>query len=294
MGDSTEGELDSGATVEFAAVEAPSRLPANRGDDLRGHLPGLEPERQITDWGRSERVEALVDRTLYGFLYHYWFRVEVEGIENLPTDGGALLVANRAGTAPADSAMIAKAVREEHAHHRSLHLATERSFKPIPGVGMIATKLGAVPAHPANLFRLLFDEGELVLSFPEGRRGARKALKDRYQLRRFDPGFVRTALRAHVPIVPLAVIGAEESLPVLARISPLGRLGRLPYLPVTPALPLPAKFKIRFLEPVTSDGLGDTAWEDSGLVQALSDEIRALIQENVFEMVAGRRSVWLG
>ncbi len=96
-------------------------LPAVR-EDLRDQLPGLEPERTITDWGRSERVEAVVDRVVHDFLYRYWFRVEVEGIENVPDEGGALLLANHAGAIPPDGAMIAKAIREEHPRPRPVHL----------------------------------------------------------------------------------------------------------------------------------------------------------------------------
>jgi 1-acyl-sn-glycerol-3-phosphate acyltransferase len=164
----------------------------------------------------------------------------------------------------------------------------------VPGLGMLAIKVGAVQAHPANLSRLLYDEGELVLVFPEGRRGASKPLKERYRMRWFDAGFVQTALRARVPIVPLALVGAEESMPAFARINPLRRIVRLPSVALAPVVPLPAKFKIRFLEPVATDGFGEAAWKDARLVQALVHEIRSLIQENLFEMVAGRRSVWLG
>jgi 1-acyl-sn-glycerol-3-phosphate acyltransferase len=283
-----------GATVELALNDLRRELPLAPGD-LRQFLPGLEPERQVTDWGRSERVEGLVDRTLYEFLYHYWFRVEVEGVENVPDHGGALLVANHAGAVPPDGAMIGKAIREEHAHPRPLHLTMEPSFTGFPGVGMLATKIGGVPAHPANVHRLLFDERQLVLVFPEGRQGAEKPLKDRYRVRRFGRGgFVEAAMRARAPIVPIAVVGAEEAQPVFARLSLLRRLTRLPSVPVTSPLPLPAKFRIRFLEPVWTDELGDAPWEDQGLVQTLSHDIRALIQENLFEMVAARRSVWLG
>ena len=161
---------------------------------------------------------------------------------------------------------------------------------------MLLSKLGAVSAHPADLHRLLFDERQLVLAFPEGASGTRKPLKERYRLRRFGTSeLVESALRARVPIVPVAVLGAEEAMPVLARIgAPLGGRLRLPRLPVTPAVPLPAKFRIRFLEPVLSDELGESAWSDRAYVHALSHDLRALIQENLLELVAGRRSVWLG
>jgi 1-acyl-sn-glycerol-3-phosphate acyltransferase len=101
-------------------------------------------------------------------------------------------------------------------------------------------------------------------------------------------------MRARVPIVPIAVLGAEEAQPVLAKLGVFGRLARLPYLPLTPVVPLPAKFRVRFLEPVSTDDLGDSPWEDERLVGTLGEDIRALIQENLLELVAERRSVWLG
>jgi 1-acyl-sn-glycerol-3-phosphate acyltransferase len=283
-----DSDPETGVTVELSVSDVRAQLPAQR-DDLRDQLPGLEPERRVTDWGRSERVEGLVDRTVYEFLYHYWFRVEVEGIANVPDRGGALLVANHAGAIPPDGAMIAKAIREEHPLRRPLHLTTGSGLRGLPGVGMLVTKIGGVSAHPANLHRLLFDEGELVLVFPEGSRGREKPLKERYRVRRFGDGrFVETALRARVPIVPVAVLGAEEAAPALARFPLLRRL------PLTPAIPLPAKFRVRFLEPVATDTLAGDPWEDRGLVQTLGHDIRALIQENLLELVAQRRSVWLG
>ena len=171
--------------------------------DNRAYLPAIEPERQITDWGRSERVESLFDKTLYEFLYHYWFRVEVEGIENVPATGAALLVSNHAGALPPDAPMIAKAIKTEHARPRPLHLTVENFFKGYPGLSMLVNKLGGVPAHPANVHRLLHDEEQLVLVFPEGRKGTEKLYKDRYRLRRFGRGgFVESAMRAQGPDRP--------------------------------------------------------------------------------------------
>jgi 1-acyl-sn-glycerol-3-phosphate acyltransferase len=264
-------------------------------EERRDLLPALEPERRLTDWGRSERVEGLLDRTIYDFLYHLWFRCEVEGIENVPPEGGALLVSNHAGALPPDAAMIAKAIKEEHPAPRPLHLTVEHFFKGYPGFSMLVPKLGGVAAHPANAQRLLFDEQQLVLVFPEGRKGTEKLFKDRYRLRRFGRGgFVRTAMRAGVPIVPIALVGAEEAQRVFAQITPLQRLTGLLYAPVSPFVYLPAKFKIRFLEPVPTEGLGERAWENRALVQTVSQDIRARIQEELFEMVGRRRSVWFG
>jgi 1-acyl-sn-glycerol-3-phosphate acyltransferase len=274
-----------------------------RSDDLRAYLPAIEPDREVTDWGRSERIERLVDRNFYDFLYHYWFRVEVEGIEHVPADGGALLVSNHAGALPPDAAMIAKAVQEEHPHPRRVHLTMEHFFKGYPGFSMLLPKLGGVAAHPANVHRLLHDERELVLVFPEGRKGTEKLYKDRYKLERFGRGgFVEAAMRARAPIVPLAVIGAEEAMPTLFHLRLLQRLTGLIYFPITPTFPslgllgitayLPAKFRIRFLEPISTDRWGDEPWMDRGLVQTVAEEVRARIQDELIDMLAARRSVW--
>jgi 1-acyl-sn-glycerol-3-phosphate acyltransferase len=280
------------------------QLPAP-ADELRSLLPAIEPDRQVTDWGRSERFEGLLDRTVYEFLYHYWFRVEVEGIENIPSVGGALLVSNHAGALPPDAAMIAKAINEEHPRPRPVHLTVEHFFKGYPGFSMIVAKLGGVPAHPANVHRLLHDEEQLVLVFPEGRKGTEKLYKDRYRLRRFGRGgFVAAAMRARAPIVPIAVVGAEEAAPSFAQIRPLQRLTGLLYFPITPTFPhfgllgmlgyLPAKFRIRFLEPIATDGFGEEPEQDRALVQEVSEEVRSRIQEELVDMLGSRRSVWLG
>ncbi|HKP89261.1 MAG TPA: lysophospholipid acyltransferase family protein [Thermoleophilaceae bacterium] len=279
-------------------------LPARREDELRSYLPGVEPERQLNDWGRSERVEGFFDRTLIDFFYNQWFRCEVEGIENVPTTGGGLLVSNHSGALPPDAPMIAKAIKEEHPHPRPLNITVEHFFKGYPGFSMLIPKIGCVAAHPANVQRLLYDEQQLVLVFPEGRKGTEKLYKDRYRLRRFGRGgFVEAAMRARVPIVPVAVVGAEEAAPIFAHIPALKRLTGLIYFPVTPTFPhfgllgiaafLPAKFHIRFLPPVRTDDMGDAPWEDAGLVQRVADQVRETIQANVFEMVGARASVWL-
>jgi 1-acyl-sn-glycerol-3-phosphate acyltransferase len=274
-----------------------------RSDDLRAFLPAIEADREVTDWGRSERIERLMDRTVFDFLYHYWFRVEVEGIEHVPADGGALLVSNHAGALPPDAAMIAKAIQEEHPRPRRLHLTMEHFFKGYPGFSMLLPKMGGVAAHPANVHRLLHDERELVLVFPEGRKGTEKLYKDRYKLERFGRGgFVEAAMRANAPIVPLAVVGAEEAMPAFLQIRLLQRLTGLIYFPVTPTFPqlgllgiatyLPAKFRIRFLEPIATDQWGEDAWADRGFVQTVAEEVRARIQDELIDMLAKRRSVW--
>jgi 1-acyl-sn-glycerol-3-phosphate acyltransferase len=185
-----------------------------------------------------------------------------------------------------------------------VHLTVEHFFKGNPLFSMLVPKIGGVPAHPANVQRLLYDEGQLVLVFPEGRKGTEKLYKDRYRLRRFGRGgFVEAAMRARTPIVPIALMGAEEAMPIFAHIAPLQRLTRLIYFPVTPLFPhfgllgtayLPAKFRIRFLEPIPTDQWGERPWDDKGLVQTVADDIRSRIQDELVDLVSHRRSVWLG
>jgi 1-acyl-sn-glycerol-3-phosphate acyltransferase len=277
------------------------------GRDLAG-LPGLLPERDgdrsVDDWGRSEAMLRAADPVL-DFYYRYWFRVEAEGIENVPSEGGALLVSNHSGALPPDGPMIMQAIRKDHPHPRPLYMLGEHWFKGYPLIGMLANKLGVVAAHPRNAQRLLHDEGRLAIVFPEGQKGSRKVLWQRYRLRRFGRGgFVRTAIRARVPIVPIAVLGAEEAMPIFAHIRPAQRLTGLIYFPFNHAFPhfgllaglmyLPAKFRIRFLEPIQTEPYPPEAADDAALVQSVSEAVRARIQAQLDDMLAERRSVWLG
>ena len=294
--------------ADLSETGPPDRAALDRIDpeELRELLPAIEAERTIDDWGRSERVEEFFDKVLFEFYYRYWFRCEVEGIENVPAQGGALLVSNHGGALPPDAAMIAKAIREEHPQPRPLNITVEHFFKGYPGLSMLVPKIGCVAAHPANVQRLLADEEGLVLVFPEGRKGTEKLFKDRYKLRRFGRGgFVEAAMRAEASIVPIAVVGAEEAMPTFAQVSFLQKLTGLIYFPITPTFPwaglagglgfLPAKFKLRFLEPIDTVQFGGAeARHDKALVQTVSQEIRARIQENLHDMLATRRSVWFG
>jgi 1-acyl-sn-glycerol-3-phosphate acyltransferase len=272
--------------------------------DLRELVPVDEPGRQLDDWGRSQRV---LDRLepLLDFYYHHWFRVETEGVEHVPAEGGALIVSNHSGALPPDGPMIMQAIHHEHPTPRPVYMLGEHWFKGYPGAGLLTNKIGLVAAHPANAQRLLHDEGRLVLVFPEGQKGSRKLYWQRYRLRRFGRGgFVRTAMRAGAPIVPVAVLGAEEAMPIFAHVPALQKLTGLIYFPVNHAFPqfglaaalmyLPAKFKIRFLEPVDLSGYAPEDADDLALVQALGEEIRTRIQLELDELRSSRRSVWFG
>ena len=290
----------------FATPPEQRPLAPERGElrDLRALLPATDEERSLDDWGRSESFVSLLE-PLLNFYYRYWFRVEVEGIENVPSEGGALLVSNHSGALPPDAPMVMEAIRNEHPSPRPLYMLGENWFKGYPGVAMLANKLGLVSAHRENAQRLLREEGRLAIVFPEGQKGSRKVFWQRYRLRRFGRGgFVRTAIRAQVPIVPIAVIGAEEAMPIFAHMRFLQRLSGLIYFPVNHAFPqfglaaalmyLPAKFKVRFLEPVDMAVHDPEVAEDAGAIQSIAEEIRASIQEQLESMLADRESVWFG
>ena len=272
--------------------------------DLRELIPARDPGRSLDDWGRSERVFDLIE-PLLDFYYRYWFRVEAEGVDNVPAEGGALLVSNHSGALPPDAPMIMQAIRHEHPRPRPLYMLAEHWFKGYPGVGLLTNKIGVVPAHPANAQRLLGEESRLALVFPEGQKGTRKLYWQRYRLRRFGRGgFVRTAMRAGVPIVPIAVVGAEDAMPIFAHVPLLQRLTGLIYFPVNHAFPhfglaaglmyLPAKFRIRFLEPIDLTRYGPEDAEDLPLVQGIAEDVRARIQSEVDSLVSSRTSVWFG
>ena len=286
-------------------AEQGAELEVSERERMRSLLPPVEPDRRLDDWGRSERVERIFDATLVEFFYRYWFRTEVEGVENVPDEGGTLLVSNHSGALPPDAAIIGKAIRDEHPNPRPLYMTVEHFFKGYPGFSQLLPKIGCVPAHPANVHRLLYDERQLVLVFPEGRKGTEKLVKDRYRVQRFGRGgFVEAAMRAQAKLQPVCVVGAEEAAPVFAQSKTLQRVTGLLYFPITPTFPwlgplgmlgyLPAKFKLRFLEPIDTTRMGAEPAEDKALVQSVSQEVRARIQENLHDMLKKRRSVWMG
>ncbi len=257
----------------------------------------------VDDWGRSERMRALA-RLLYDPIYRGWFRAEWEGLDKIPAEGGALLVANHAGAIPSDAPVIMHGIEVER--QRPVYTLAEHLFKRLPVVGTMWSRVGGVAAHPENAYRLLREQQELVLVFPEGAKGPGKRYDDRYQLRRFGRGgFVEIAMRAGVPIVPIAVVGAEESMPILFKIPELAKLFKLPYFPVTAnhlvfgpllgtVLYFPAKFRLRVLDPVSFDVPPDQDRYSKSRIMDEAEAIRGAIQESLYDMLARRRSVWFG
>jgi 1-acyl-sn-glycerol-3-phosphate acyltransferase len=242
-------------------------------------------------------------RPLLEFLYTVWWRVEALGVENLPSTGPGLVVANHSGVLPYDGAMIKLAVRHEHPARRECRMLALDMFALLPFLAPLLAKTGEVRASPENGERLLA-KGELVGVFPEGVKGVGKPFRDRYRLARFGRGgFVRLALRTGAPIIPCAVVGAEEIHPVIAKADWVGRLFGFPYFPLTPTwpwlgplglLPLPTKWSIDFADPLPMAQHGREAADDPILVNHLAEEVRSTIQRMIDGRLARRRSTFLG
>ena len=255
----------------------------------------------VDDWGRSEQVREFV-RRVYDPMYRHWFRAEWDGLEKIPAEGGALLVSNHAGAIPADAPAIMHGIEEELG--RPVYGLADHFFKTTPVVGTLWARAGGVVAHPDNAYRLLREQQQLALVFPEGTKGTSKTYNERYRLRRFGRGgFVEIAMRAGVPIIPIAVVGSEESMPILFKLPSVAKTFGLPYFPVTANMafgplgamvPFPAKLKLRVLDPVTFDVDPDQPRYSRSRIMDESEAIRQRIQEALFDMLRQRRSVWFG
>jgi 1-acyl-sn-glycerol-3-phosphate acyltransferase len=240
-----------------------------------------------------ERVEPFFD-----FLYKSYWRVQVEGLEHVPEQGRTLLVGNHSGALPYDGAMIKVAVQNHHPAARPVRFLLEDFVFHFPYLGAFLNRIGGVRACQDNARRLLEDE-QLVAVFPEGVKGIGKLFRERYRLQRFGRGgFIKLALRTNSPIVPVAVVGAEEIHPMLAKLNWLARPLGLPYLPVTftfpllgplGAIPLPSRWRIQFGAPFSLEDYGPEAAEDSLLVMELSERVRSRIQQMVDELRKKRK-----
>ena len=243
---------------------------------------------------------ARVQGVALWFYRNYW-RVEVEGMQNVPAKGRALLAANHAGIVPYDGAMIRTAIIAEHPHPRHARMLVVDWAFAMPFTNMLLVKTGNVLAHPDNAAALL-ERDELVGVFPEGVKGAAKRYRDRYRVTRFGRGgFVQVALRTGSPIIPVAVVGSEELHPVLFDLQPLARLLGLPAIPITPTLPwlglaglipLPSKWFIAFGKPIDVSRFGPEGADDARLVLELTEEVRSWIQGTLNQLRARRRTIF--
>lgn len=265
----------------------------------REDLAGREPV-PVDEFGfDSAYTEAWLP--IFRWIYRRYWRVETDGVENVPAEGSALLVANHAGVLPWDGAMIKTALFEEHDRPRHARALVASFFFDAPLLSWFLRRTGQALGHPDDAHRLL-ERGELVLVFPEGVKGTGKGWSNRYRLTRFGRGgYVETAIRARAPIVPVSVVGSEEIYPMIADLAPLAKVLGLPYFPVTPlfpllgplgTIPLPSRWRIRFHEPVRTDLCAESEADDQRLVMSLSDHVRDVIQEGLLDGVRQRKGTF--
>lgn len=312
MADVPADDLDPGATPSS------ERLTADADDSaVDSAREVLESQYYRRNWGRGAIRERTFDVDDFGldpefeqrvrpaveFLFKRYFRVEVDGIRNVPESGRAVIVANHSGALPWDGVMLREAIRTRHKTRNDLRwLAEDFSFY-LPFLGVAINRMGAVRACPENASRLLERE-HLVGVFPEGAEGTKKLFRHRYRLQRFGRGgFVRLCLQTQSPIVPCAIVGAEETNPIIHRFDNLSKVLGLDYLPVTPTFPLlgpfglipaPTKWRIIFGEPISVKEYGPQAAHDHVLVGRLAEQVRTTISNMLETALRRRKSVWLG
>ncbi|TQF68599.1 acyltransferase family protein [Rhodococcus spelaei] len=306
-------------TQLFASRSSPAPDPSSLADSVLESARGLVADQvvataefirrrltgdyQVDEFGFDPHFAENVWLPLLRPLFDSWFRVEVRGIENVPAEGGALVVANHAGVVPIDGLMTSVAMFDKHPAHRPLRmLAADLAFE-MPVVGNIARKAGHTLACNPDAERLLRG-GEVAAVFPEGFKGIGKPFSERYKLQRFGRGgFVSAALRTGVPIVPCSIVGSEEIYPKIGDLKSLARLLGMPYFPVTPLfphfgplglIPLPSKWYIEFGEPIVTDSYDAASAEDPMVLFELTDHVRETIQQTLYRLLAQRRNVFLG
>ncbi len=288
-----------------AAPAAPAGDPAGWERTVAGALAFLR--RRLTgdyvvdDFGFDRDLSDNVLMASMRPLYDTWFRVETRGLEHVPDDTGALVVANHSGTIPIDAVMTQLALLDHHPAHRHLRMLAADLVFSLPGVAPLARKGGATLACQSDAERLLTAD-ELVGVWPEGFKGIGKRYSERYRLQRFGRGgFVSAALRTGKPIVPCSIVGAEEIYPIIGNLKTVARLAGVPYVPVTPTfpllgplglIPLPSKWLIEFGEPIETASYGPGAADDPMLVFNLTDQVRETVQQTLYSLLAQRRSIF--
>ena len=287
---------------------APEALPEEQADWERRLASALAFVRRrltgdysVDEFGFDPDLSDHVLAALFRPLYDRWFRVETRGLDNVPDTGSALVVANHSGTLPLDAVMTTLALLDHHPAHRHLRMLGADLVFQLPFLAPLARKAGNTLACNADAERLL-STGELAGVWPEGFKGIGKPFAERYKLQRFGRGgFVSAALRTGAPIIPCAIVGAEEIYPMIGNVKSLARLVGLPYVPVTPTfpllgalglVPLPSKWIIEFGEPVETAHLGAAAADDPMLVFDLTDQVRESIQQTLYKLLMERRSVF--
>ena len=295
----------------------PAKAPVVSDEPFDAARELLSSDYYLRRWGQTairDRSEEVDDfgldpdyvrrwQPVWDFLYERWWRVEVEGIANVPSTGRVALVANHSGAIPFDGIMLATALRKEHPAARTLRWLAEDFIFHFPFAGAYVNRLGAVRACQENAERLLRRDACVAL-FPEGVKGIAKPFRERYQLQRFGRGgHIKLAIRTGTPIVPVTIVGAEETHPMIFPSSRIAKMLGVPFVPITPTFPLlgplglaglPARWKIVFGEPMTMDAYGPEQSEDLVLVNRLNEKLRETIQSSLDTLLRARQSVFKG
>jgi 1-acyl-sn-glycerol-3-phosphate acyltransferase len=270
-----------------------------QADTLKRRMTG---EYETDEWGFDREVLNAV-RPFFEFMYKRYWRVQISGLENIPAEGRTLLVANHSGQLPWDGAMLGTGVLLEHPSQRIVRTLYATWFPTLPIISDIFVKCGQVLATEDNGIRLL-EQDELVAVYPEGYKGVGKLFKDRYRLARFGRGgFVRMALKTGAPMLPVSIVGAEETYISLGKSDLMAKLTGFPYFPFSPTfpwlgllgfIPLPTKWYIDIGGPIPTDGHGPAAASNLVLVSQLTDQVRNVVQDQILKRLSQRRSVFFG
>ncbi len=257
---------------------------------------------ETDEWGLDWEIVQMLE-PFFRFMYKSYWQVETTGLEHIPAEGRALLVSNHSGQLPWDGAMIGTAIFTEHPAQRIVRSLYAAWFSTLPFVSSTLTRMGQVLANEENAIRLLEQE-QLVAVFPEGIKGVGKLYKERYRLARFGRGgFVRMALTTGAPMIPVSVVGAEETYISLAKAPIIANMIGFPFFPITPTwpwlgllgfVPVPTKWYIDFGEPIPTDVYGHDAANNLVLVSQLTDQVRNIVQEMIFSRLEKRKSVIFG
>jgi 1-acyl-sn-glycerol-3-phosphate acyltransferase len=262
----------------------------------------LSGDYETDEWGLDQEFMDAI-RPFFEFMYSTYWRVETTGINNIPEKGRALMVVNHSGQLPWDGSMVGLAVLKEHQTQRLVRTLYADWFPTLPFFSASLEKLGQVLANEENGIRLL-ENDELVAVFPEGYKGVGKLFKERYRLARFGRGgFIKMALQTQSPIIPVSVVGAEETYISLYKSQTIAKTINFPYFPISPTwpwlgllgfIPLPTKWYIDFGEPINLTGYSPDAANNLVLVSQLTDQVRNIVQQMIFSRLAKRRSILMG
>ena len=294
--------LNDGLDPVTAAERAAGALPKTLRDAVERIGRRMTGDYHEDEWGFDEEFAEAV-YPFFDFLYEVWWRVQATGLEHVPSHGRALVVGNHSGSLfPFDAAMLVGAMMKEHPLPRWPRPMVLNWAFELPFISYFMRKVGGVPASPFNATRLL-NQDEIVMVFPEGVKGTGKAFKERYRLQRFGRGgFVEMALRTGSPLIPVAIVGAEEIYPKIADSPALAKLLGAPFLPITPTfpwlgplglIPLPSRWRIEFCPPIDLSEYPPEAADDRALLFEISEQVRETIQEQLYRALVRRGSAFL-